>query len=332
MQSNIDTSLNEDCIMYAFELDGSGKGLPLTGDDIALKIKQDVLAWAHFKSDHPGTRDWLLKNASYLDPLILDALLADETRPRVTEYPDGFLVILRGVNLNENADEEDMISIRMWIDQHRIISTRRRKLSAIQNIREKLEQGTGPKNSADFLAMLLTKLNDNIEPVIARIDDQTDDLEEMILENPDKHFRKSINDLRRKCIILRRYISPQKEAVMHLRSSSVPWLTNAHFRQVQENQDRLTRYVEDLDSIRERGQIIKDELANALSDQLNKNLYILSLVSALFLPLGFLTGLFGINVGGMPGVDSQNAFWIVSGLCAGLIAIEFALFRFLRWI
>jgi zinc transporter len=321
-----------DCIMYAFELDGSGRGLPLIGEDIARKIKEDTLAWAHFRADHLGTRDWLMENASYLDPLILDALLADETRPRVTEYPDGYLVILRGVNLNDNEDEEDMISIRMWIDQHRIISTRRRKLAAIQNIRERLEMGNGPKNSADFITMLLSKLNDNMEPVLMALDDQTDILEETVLENPDKHYRKNINDLRRKCIMLRRYISPQKEAVAHLRSSTVPWLEPRHMRIVQENQDRLTRYVEDLDSMRERGQIIKDELANALSDRMNKNLYVLSLISALFLPLGFLTGLFGINVGGMPGVDSQHAFWIVSALCAAVMVVEYMLFRLMRWL
>lgn len=321
-----------DCIMYAFELDGSGRGIPLTGDDIALKIKEDTLAWAHFRADHPDTRKWLQHNASYLDPVILDALLADETRPRVTEYPDGYLVILRGVNLNEDADEEDMISIRMWIDPHRIISTRRRKLAAIQNIRERLEAGSGPKNSADFITLLLTKLHDNMEPVILALDDQTDNLEEHVLENPDKHYRKTINDLRRKCIILRRYISPQKEAVSHLRGSTVAWMDPSHMRIIQENQDRLTRYVEDLDSIRERGQIIKDELANALSDRMNKNLYVLSLISALFLPLGFLTGLFGINVGGMPGVDSASAFWIVSGLCLIVMIVEYLLFRLMRWL
>ena len=324
--------MTEDYIMYAYEMDGKGGGIPLQGDDIAKKIKEDVLAWVHFDVNQPQTRDWLEREASYLDPLILDALMAEETRPRVTEYPEGFLVILRGVNLNENAEEEDMISIRMWIDQHRIISLRKRKLRAVQTMRERLESGAGPKNSADFLVMLLSGLINTLEPVVLKLEDDVDAMEESLIKALDKDSRRIINDIRHKTIILRRYISPQKEAVAQLKNTNVPWMDSKHNRQIQENLDKITRYVEDLDSVRDRSQVIKDELANILSDRMNKNLYVLSLIAALFLPLGFLTGLLGINVGGMPGVDSDMAFTIVCVICGVVFVFEYLLFRFLRWI
>jgi len=324
--------MEQNYIMYAFELDGKGGGIPLQGDDIAKKIKEDVLAWVHFDANQPETRDWLEREASYLDPHILDALTVSETRPRVTEYPEGFLVILRGVNLNEDAEEEDMISIRMWIDQHRIISVRRRKLRSVQNIRERLESGNGPKNSSDFLVMLLSGLTNHMEPVVLKLEDDIDAMEEGLIKAPDKDSRRTINDIRHKTIILRRYISPQKEAVAQLKNTDVPWMDTKHNRLIQENLDKITRYVEDLDSVRDRSQVIKDELVNILSDRMNKNLYVLSLVAALFLPLGFLTGLLGINVGGMPCVDSDTAFAIVCILCGVVFVFEYLLFRFLRWI
>lgn len=324
--------MGNDHILHAYEFDGEGGATVLEGDAIAAKIKDDVLAWVHFDVSHSETRSWLEREAAYLDPYILDALLAEETRPRVTEYPEGFLVILRGVNLNEDAAEEDMVSIRMWIDQHRIISTRRRKLKAVQYIRERLEIGKGPKNSAEFLSILVTRLLNNMEPVIRELDDDTDNTEEAILNDPDADCRKQVNLIRKKAIMLRRYIAPQKEAISHLLLSEVPWIETKQMRQFRENHDRITRYVEDLDSIRDRGQVVKDELVNILSDRMNRNLYVLSLIAALFLPLGFLTGLLGINVGGMPGVESDLAFWIVSGACAALLVVEYILFRFLRWI
>ena len=91
------------------------------------------------------------------------------------------------------------------------------------------------------------------------------------------------------------------------------------------------RYVEDLDTIRERAQIVKDELSNMLSDRLNKNLYILSVIAAIFLPLGFLTGLLGINIGGVPGSDNPNAFWIFNAGLLVLISLQIWLFRKLKW-
>jgi zinc transporter len=98
-----------------------------------------------------------------------------------------------------------------------------------------------------------------------------------------------------------------------------------------ENYDHLMRYVEDLDAIRERAQIVKDELANIIADRLNKNLYELSVIAAVFLPLGFLTGLLGINVGGIPGVDNPYAFFIFSGILILLVIIQILLFKKLKW-
>lgn len=324
--------MSENYLICAYEFDGKGTGVSIAKNDLAEEIKNEGLAWAHFEVGHHGTRSWIQKNLSYLDPLVVDALLAEETRPRVSEFPEGLLVILRGVNLNENEDEEDMISIRIWIDEHRIISTRKRKLKAVETIISRLESGTGPKSSADFLVMLLTELVANMEDVIIDLNDITDHIEENLLENPDIHFRKQINDVRRKSILLRRYIAPQKEAISLLRLTEVPWIDQRHNRHIQEALDKITRYVEDLDSIRERGQIIKDELSNMLSDRMNKNLYVLSLVAALFLPLSFLTGLLGINVGGLPGVENDMAFWIVCALCAIVFALEYLIFRFMRWL
>jgi len=102
-------------------------------------------------------------------------------------------------------------------------------------------------------------------------------------------------------------------------------------RRLQETLDRVIRYIEDIDTIRERAQIVKDELANALSDRMNKNLYILSVIAAIFLPLGFLTGMMGINIGGMPGVESDTAFWMFAGFLAIVSGVQVILFKWLKW-
>jgi len=64
---------------------------------------------------------------------------------------------------------------------------------------------------------------------------------------------------------------------------------------------------------------------------LNKNMYVLSVVAAIFLPLGFLTGLLGINVGGMPGADNTDAFWIFCGLLVIVVGLQVLLFKKMKW-
>ena len=93
----------------------------------------------------------------------------------------------------------------------------------------------------------------------------------------------------------------------------------------------MLRYVEELDAIRERAQIVKDELANMIADRLNKNTYILSVIAAIFLPLGFLTGLLGVNIGGIPGVNSPIAFAVFCLLLTILVAVQVIIFRKLKW-
>tara|TARA_B100001564_G_scaffold351668_1_gene357851 strand:- start:1169 stop:2140 length:972 start_codon:yes stop_codon:yes gene_type:complete len=318
-------------ILLAYGFDGKGHGRQLTGEAISKEIKSHNLAWVHLDADHPDTRKWLEEEVSYLDTFITEALLADETRPRMTQLNDGVLLILRGVNLNENADPEDMVSIRLWIDENRIISVRRRKLRAILDIEEKIKSSKAPKNAGDFACMLVARLFERMEPVLTTLDESTDNIEEKILENADTNLRETIINIRKKAIMFRRYMAPQKDAIGQLRMLDVSWLNETHKRSLYESHNRITRYVEDLDAIRERAQIVKDELANILADRLNKNMYVLSVIAAIFLPLGFLTGLLGINVGGIPGTDDPNAFYLFSSILIFLVVAQVVIFKKLKW-
>ena len=318
-------------ILHACTIEGDGLGKVLTGEAISKTIHDDALAWVHLDANDPSTRTWLEREVSYLDHIILDALLAEETRPRILEFESGVLLILRGVNLNENAEPEDMISIRLWIDQHRIITIRRRPLKAVQDIRENLMAGKGPKDSGEFIAALASRLFERMEPVFSDLDEQLDAIEERVMEAPDKSERTEITDVRKQAIMFRRYIAPQRDVISYLRTSEQPWLDQMHKRRLQEALDRVIRYIEDLDTIRERAQIVKDELANALADRMNKNMYMLSVIAAIFLPLGFLTGLLGINVGGIPGADNADAFFIFCSILTGVVIFQGVLFKALKW-
>jgi zinc transporter len=320
-----------DHILMSYAFDGNGGVEALSGEEISNRVKAEEIAWVHLDATSPETRSWLEREIAYLDPYITEALLAEETSPRMTQIGNGVLLILRGVNLNENADPEDMVSIRLWIDPHRIISVRVRQLKAVRDIEEKLLAGKGPKNAGEFVSLLVSNMFARIEKVLTTLDDATDDIEEQILENADSKLRHQIVQTRKQAIVFRRYMAPQRDAIMQLYTLDLDWLSTKDQRSLQESFNRVKRYVEDLDAIRERAQIVKDELGTMLSDKLNKNMYILSVIAAIFLPLGFLTGLLGINIGGIPGADEENAFWYFSSGLAVLVGFQVWLFKKLDW-
>jgi len=102
--------------------------------------------------------------------------------------------------------------------------------------------------------------------------------------------------------------------------------------ELREVADRVTRMTEDIDAVRERAMVLQDQLTDQRAEEMNRNMMVLSVVAAIFLPLGFLTGLFGINVGGMPGVESPVAFWFVVAACGVIGIVLLALFRMKKWL
>ncbi len=314
-------------ILHAYSIDESGSGKAIPEESISAEVKSARLTWVHLDVNQPETKTWLESEATSLDDIVIEALLADETRPRIFQYGQGVMLILRGVNLNENADAEDMVSTRLWIESGRIISVRRRRLKAVTDIVDMLDNGKGPDSAGEFIAELCQRLFERMEPVFAELDDRLDEVEEQVMEKPEPAFRQAITEIRKKAILFRRYIAPQKEVVTILRSSELEWLDQHQRRRLQESLDRVVRYIEDIDTIRERAQIIKDELANSLSDQMNKNLYLISVIAAIFMPLGFLTGLLGINVGGIPGVENPAAFFIFCVILVVVVVFQIILFK-----
>jgi len=289
------------------------------------------LLWVHLDRTTDRVRTYL-QNESGLSPLVAENLLATETRPRALEVDGNLLVILRGVNLTEGADPEDMVSLRLWLEPNRIVTSRYRRLMAINDIRERIEKGRGPQNAGDFLVEISGRLVDRMSPVIDSLGDAEDDLEEQLVIGERKEIRSKLADLRRKAISLRRYLAPQREAMSRILGEPIDWLDARHKSRLREISDRVLRYVEDLDAIRERAAVIQDEIANRVSEEMNRNMYLLAIVATILLPLSFITGLLGVNVDGIPGAQNTPwAFDTLSGLLVVIVVAEIFIMRRLKW-
>lgn len=317
-------------LVAAFLIDGHGRGTEIGWEGIEGWTPEHGLLWVHLDLSAEQAHDWV-RRKSGLEPLMVEALLAEETRPRSVLADDGLLVILRGVNTNPGADPEDMVAVRIWIEPGRIISARRRRLASIQDLREDLRRGLGPPTPGQFLVRLADRLVVRMSDVIERVEEKVSALEESVLSEESRRLRGELADVRRETILLRRYLSPMREALVRLASERTMLLDDTERLRLREVADSVIRYVEELDAARERAAVAQEELAARLAEQMNQRMYVLSIVAAFFLPLGFLTGLLGINVGGIPGQDDPWAFLEVTGLLAILVVVQILIFRWRRW-
>ncbi|MDA7718883.1 zinc transporter ZntB [Pseudomonadales bacterium] len=285
-------------------------------------------AWIHFDALQIGVEADLL-GLGVTAPVV-ERLLASETRPRLSQMDDGLLLILRGINLNLDQDPVDMISLRIWVQGQLIITVRRQPLASIQEVRRQVEAGDGPKTVQGILIHILAALADRASRYIDGLTERVDALEDALETSVDL-FALEISDLRRQIASLRRFIAPQRDALFELSSGKTQLLSGTETDLVRDQADRFTRYVEDLELIRERASFVQEALNHRLQDAQNKRGYLLSLVAGLFLPATLITGIFGMNVGGLPGVDSPAGFFWVVGSMFGLSLSILLWFQMRRW-
>lgn len=324
-------SANTPNFLFSYRLAGEGGPRSLDDAEVRNWSPENGKVWVHFDMADEGACRWLA-NESGVPEEAVDVLLTEETRPRSVVTEDGLIVVLRGVNTNPGDDPEDMVAVRLWIDADRIVSTRRRQLLSVIDISRALDSGGGPSSPGAFLSMLVERLADRIGDFVNSLEERLDSAEDEIGDANAAAFRPRLSALRRQIASVRRYLAPQRDALDRLNRQPVSFFDDDDAHVLRQEADRITRYLEDLDLARERAIVLQEELLSLVAQQQNSRMYVLSVVAAIFLPLTFVTGLLGMNVGGLPGLDSPTGFMVSVVVMVVAAAGLLAFFRWKRWL
>ncbi len=323
--------IENDGLLGAWLVNADGSAESISWQHLDDPIEPGAWRWIHLHRDGHGTQSWLL-DGQIPPNQIAWALMAEDTRPRYTEIEGTGLLFLRGVNLNAGAEPEDMISLRLSIDRETVISVGLRRLRAVDGLMTDFEHGDIPDSPGDFLERLVHSLRQRAEPVVDELEDIISQHEMDALRDssvPRVETRNAFTDARQDAVMLRRYLVPQAEAIRTILRHRPDWMHSAD--NLEEEAAAHDRIVEDLDSVRERAAVLRDEMSARLAERMNEIMLALSIVSVIFLPITFITGLFGMNVAGLPFTEIPTGFWIVCGfmaLCTAFTA--FMLWRMLR--
>ena len=325
------STTSESGLQHAFLLDGKGGATRLDWAGVAAWTANDGVLWINLDYGKPDAQKWL-EHDSRLDPLVREALLDTDPRPRAVPYGEDLMLIVRGINMNEGSTPEDMLSVRTWIEPRRIITLRHRSSRSLKQLTSDVERGKGPTNAGGITVALVERI---VEHVVTRVDRLGDDIaacEDQAIDDARGDLRARLADQRRRAIALRRFLAPQREALAKLAHIKLPWLDETHHQRIAEVADRMTRTVEELDAARDRAAVTQEELSSRQSETTNQRLYVLSIITAIFLPLGFVCSLLGVNVGGVPFTEDKWAFWALIGVFIVGVAIQLWIFRRRGWI
>jgi zinc transporter len=274
----------------------------------------------------------LLKRQADIPDIAASALVATETRPRCDRIDFGAILNLRGPGDTDPEDSDRLVSIRLWVHEKRVTSVSRRRMSATKEVMRLMEAGR-IHDPGDLVAAYARTISAELDPQVAGLGDSLDEVESD-LEEPKNLFRyrRAITGIRSDAIGFRRFVAPNRDALMTLAGLDFEWLGEDDRLHIREAADKFARMTEELEAVRERAALLHEQITDLRAEQLDRRGLEISITAFIFLPLTFITGLLGMNVEGIPFAQAPWAFWGVVLFCVAVGAAVTFYFIWRHWL
>jgi len=287
-----------------------------------LKRLSSGSEWLHMCIRHRETATYLMDEAA-LEDLVVEALVKEDTRSRMRAQDNGIMVLLKVMRPQSDgaARPEDMVSMRLWITAHAVVSTREADVDPIMEIVARVDAGAGPATPGNFLADLVEVHLNQIVQQIERMEDDTDRIAALAAAHDLEAVCNPMAETTIRISGFLRHLGPQRSVLEMLCAQGDAVLSERDRMRLDDSLDRLLRFLETLQDLRERIEILNTQVTRIQDRRLNKSSQTLVAVATIFLPLGFLTGLFGVNLAGLPMASDAWGFWVLVAVCAALAGL-----------
>ena len=212
-----------------------------------------------------------------------------------------------------------------------LITTRSHPLTAVDKLRLDIRDGFHPATTGELIGALIDHLAESFHKVIEEMVEGLDEIEDAILAGISNDLRSQLGDLRRQVVSLRRQLLPQRRALSRLLSQPPSWWSADDLHDLREAGERFSSVAEDLGAAEDRAKVLQDEFSAKLAEEANRNLFRLSIVTLIFLPMTLVTGIFGMNVAGLPGTHEAMSFWWVMVLMVASAGATLLLLKVKHW-
>jgi zinc transporter len=305
---------------YRFGKDGAARELtlPVLAD---LLREPDGFIWAHVNIAVWPMRTWITER-SHLPEIAREVLVSiDDVRPRFERCEDGLIGTLSDVQHDFSGQSGDIGTLHVWFTRNMLITSRNHALRAVDRLRLDIRDGFQPVSTGELIGALIDHLAESFQKVIEGMADDLDKIEDALLAGTSADLRSQLGALRRQAVSLRRQLLPQRQALARLLSLPPTWWSSDDAYDLREAVDRFSSVAEDLGAAEDRAKVLQDELTAKLAEEGNRNLFRLSIVTLIFLPMTLVTGIFGMNVAGLPGThDGHSFFWVMMLMIVSAVA------------
>jgi magnesium transporter len=319
------------------ELDAAGRLHDFDGDDAVGPPPAGALRWIDLTDQDDASME-LLRERFDFHPLAVEDCLHLDQRPKVEEYGDHLFLVTQGFTCPDTRVKHlELHELHAFLGERFLITVHEGPIPAVDDVwRRAASEKSLLERRLDFVYYLIADaLVDANFPILDRIADELEELEDAILDAPERKQILRIFELKRHLATMRKTISPQRDTMAALArrgDSRVSERTSLYFRDVY---DHLSRINESIEVNRDLLGNARDAYLSAVSNRTNEIMKALTLLSAVFLPLSFVVGFFGQNFEDLPGIPdwtkSRYLMEVMLGICVAVPVGMGFWFRKKRW-
>ena len=294
----------------------------------------DGSLWLDF--DGPTAEDAeMLRRVFGLHPLAVDSCLDWEAQvPRVDDYDDHIFIVARGIDYTIDTRILSTTEMDIFLGRNFVVSVHAGFLYNIESVVTLVERDGLPlRRGSTFLAyMLLDALVLNLIPGVNGLEEWVDDIEDSVIERPDPSALEAILDLKRSSFQLRRAIAPQRDMLNRLSRAEFAHVTGDALPYYRDIYETILRIEGQNENLRDRADTTLSVYLSLVANQQNDLMRVLAVVATVFMPLGLIAGIYGMNFEYIPELGFRWGYFVVLGVMVTAIAGVLWIFWARRWI
>ena len=278
--------------------------------------------WLHLSLSNVAAERWMRESLE-LSESFFESLHENTGSTRLELEGDALIASIHDVLFNTSFDSANISTVTIWMEPRLVISARLRPLRSVDRLRAAVKAGQPLRSAAELLAQLLREQAQVLVDIVRESRAKVDRVEDTLLANRVSVSRSELSAQRRSLVRLQRLLAPEPAALFRLLNRPPEWLSEDDLGDLRHAAEEFSAAVSDSVALTERLRLLQEELTATVEEQTNRTLFILTLVTVLALPINLVTGLFGMNVGGMPLTQHGHGFALVVGsltLITGVLA------------
>ncbi|BCM24308.1 transporter [Methyloradius palustris] len=308
----------QNCLICAFLFTSNGLGKPIDLDTAMawlnnVQIDTQEFIWMHFNLADQTAERWMHANLKL--PVEFYETLNDESRStRIEDVEENLIAIVNDVAFKFSFEPSEIATLWMNVNRVALISARTHPLHSINELRLAVKNEEKFNSPMALLIHLMHDQGDALVKIAREATQKVDDIEDELLKDTLKTQRADLGKLRRVLVRLQRLLAPEPAALFRLLQHSPNWIKEDDLNELRQGTEEFSVVIRDMSALQERIKLLQEEMGAQISEHTNRNLFTLTIVTVLALPINIIAGLLGMNVGGIPLADSPHGFITIVGI------------------